>query len=305
MSLTIVGTIAFDSIRTPNGYHDRLLGGSATYAGIAASLFSKVHLVSIVGQDFPESQLDFLNQRGISTEGVQRHSGNTFFWKGYYEGDMNQAFTETTELNVLLDFDPVIPETAKSDDIVFLANFDPVLQLKAIRQFKAPKLIILDSMNFWIEHHTSALKETLKKVDVLILNDLESRQLAQTSTTLQAMKKLIQWGPKRIIVKKGEHGAVMYNGQEFFVCPAYPLVDNIVDPTGAGDSFAGSFAGYLSQKNRLCEADFRQAVVVGTLVSSHTLRNFSVDALKNITPEQLNQQYTLYKETLSVPSVVF
>jgi sugar/nucleoside kinase (ribokinase family) len=300
MSVAIIGTVAFDSIETPKGQFDRILGGSGSYSGTAASLFAPVHLISVIGQDFPDEHLTFFQKRGMNTAGIQKLDGNTFHWKGYYKADMNQAFTVSTDLNVLLQFDPQIPAEAKNSKIVFLANIDPVLQKKAIEQFNNPELIVLDSMNYWIENHLDSLKETLKLVDVLILNDQEIRMLTGLDNVIQAMAHVLTLGPKRVIVKKGENGSVMYNGTEFFSCPAFPL-DQLVDPTGAGDSFAGGFAGYLAKAPHLTEDIFRQAVVVGTLISSHTVRDFSLNQLKTLTWDDLQRQFEQFKGFAMLP----
>lgn len=303
MSVAIIGTVAFDSIETPRGVHNRILGGSATYAGVAASLFSPVHLISIVGSDFPQAHFDYLEKRGISTDGIIRSSGLTFHWRGFYKGDMSQAHTLQTDLNVLLEFDPKVPATAADSRIVFLGNFDPQLQLRAIKQFNRPELVVMDSMNYWIQDHLSTLKETLKLVDVLILNDQEIRLLTGIDNVIQALPHVVKMGPKRIIVKKGEHGAIMYNGSDFFAVPAMPL-DEVVDPTGAGDSFAGGIVGYLANSPTLTEEVFQKAVIIGTLVSSFTVRDFSLGMLERITVDQLNTEFARYRQIAAIPETV-
>lgn len=300
MSVAIIGTVALDSIETPQGAFSRILGGSASYAGVAASIFSPVSLCSIIGKDFPQEHLDYFNTRTIQTEGITKSSGDTFHWKGFYKADMAQAYTLATDLNVLLDFNPLIPESMQNAAVVFMANIDPELQTQAIKQFKNPKLIVLDSMNFWIETKKEALLDTLKRVDVVILNDQEIKQLTQTDSILQAMPKLLALGPKRVIVKKGEHGAIMFNGTSHFVCPAVPLTD-LVDPTGAGDSFAGGICGYLAQASELNEENFRKAMIAGTLISSNTVRDFSLNQLKKLTRESLQTQFEKFKELAAFP----
>lgn len=301
-SVSIIGTVAFDSIRTPQGQKDRILGGSATYAGLAASIFSHVSIISIVGKDFPQDHLSYFNSRNISTDGIHISQGDTFHWKGYYEGDMNQAHTEQTDLNVLLEFDPVVPHRHKDHKIVFLANIDPDLQKKALAQFTKPEVVILDTMNFWIESKIDALIKNLKDIDILIINDQEIRQLTQTSNIIEAMPKAHAMGPKRIIVKKGEHGAIMYNGKDHFICPAYPLT-KITDPTGAGDSFAGAIAGFLAQSQTLDETAYRKAVVIGTLVSSFTVQGFSMDTLKHLNWETIEQKYNELSQFSQFPAL--
>lgn len=304
MSVAIVGTVALDSIETPKGSHNRILGGSAAYAGVAASIFSPASLCSIIGKDFPQEHLDYFNSRGIATEGIFQASGDTFHWKGFYKADMGQAYSLSTDLNVLLEFDPVIPEAMKTASIVFMANVDPILQAKAIKQFTNPKLIVLDSMNFWIDQKKEDLLDTLKLVDVVILNDQEIRQLTQTDSILQAMSQLLTLGPKRVIVKKGEHGAIMFNGQDYFVCPGVPLPNMVVDPTGAGDSFAGGICGYLAQSPELNEEAFRKAMVAGILISSHTVRDFSLNQLKKLTKDNLQGHFEAFKSLAGLPNTL-
>lgn len=303
MTVTIIGTVALDSIQTPQGAFNRILGGSATYASTAASLFGPVHIVSVIGQDFPDEHLAFLQSRGINTEGVEKKDGNTFHWEGFYTDDMSQAHTLTTELNVLLEFDPIVPESAKNSRIVFLANIDPVLQRKAIRQFTNPELIIMDSMNFWIENHLHNLKDTLKEVDVLILNDQELRLLTKVDNLIAGMHEAMTFGPKRIIVKKGEHGAMMLSENGFFVCPAFPL-QQLTDPTGAGDSFAGGIAGYLAKATEISEETFRQALIVGTLIASHTVQDFSLNKLKALTTAEIQAQFASYRDSALLPMTI-
>ncbi len=303
MSVAIIGTVALDSIKTPKGIHERILGGSATYAGTAARLFAPVSLISIVGKDFPAEHVNYFKSRDINIDGVKIADGKTFHWSGYYEGDMSQAHTISTDLNVLLEFDPQIPPSAKKASIVFLANTDPILQEKAIAQFESPKLIVMDTMNFWIQSKLEDLKKTLKLVDVLIINDQELRLLTGISNIIQAMPKVIEMGPKRVIIKKGEHGAIMFNGKNHFICPAFPLED-LVDPTGAGDSFAGGFCGYLAKAGKQDEATFRQAVVAGTLISSYTVQGFSLDELKKVQPKTLADSYHRFKEFIQLPDAI-
>ncbi|NQY73248.1 MAG: bifunctional hydroxymethylpyrimidine kinase/phosphomethylpyrimidine kinase [Candidatus Margulisbacteria bacterium] len=303
MTVAIIGTVALDSIKTPSGEHNRILGGSATFSATAATIFGPAGIVSIVGKDFPSEHIEFFKSRNINLDGLHHSEGDTFHWKGYYEGDMNQAITVKTDLNVLLEFDPVIPDSLKKSPIVFMANVDPVLQEKAIRQFESPELVILDTMNFWIEHKLEALKQTLKLVDILIVNDQEIRQLTGDYNLITAISKAIELGPKRVVVKKGEHGAMMFDGTDFYMFPAYPL-SNLVDPTGAGDSFAGAFAGYLSTQKSISDETYKQAVIAGTLVSSHTVQDFSLNSLKKITPEVLNQTFKAFKPLISHPTTI-
>lgn len=300
MSVTIIGTVAFDSVSTPKGSFDRILGGSATYAGTAASIFGPTHLVSVIGADFEEAHLQFFQDRGMSIEGIERRAGQTFHWKGFYGADMSQAFTVSTELNVLLEFNPIIPKIAQDSRVVFLANSDPVLQRQAISQFSKPELIMLDSMNFWIENHLHNLKETLAQVDLLILNDQEIRLLTKQDNLILGMKAVLAMGPKRVIVKKGEHGSAMLSAQGYFSIPAFPL-EEVVDPTGAGDSFAGAIAGYLAQSVTLDEDAYKRALMVGTLVASQTVQDFSLNHLKKLSKSDIEGLFNQFLDCVKVP----
>jgi sugar/nucleoside kinase (ribokinase family) len=298
--ISIIGTIALDNIKTPKGEFNNILGGSATFAGTAASIFTQPNLIGIVGQDFPKEHVDYFKSRGMNIDGIEISDGKTFSWGGYYEEAMNEAFTTATDLNVLLEFDPKVPDTAKKSDIVFCANIDPVLQKKAIEQFDIPKLVVLDSMNFWIENSVEALKEALKLVDILIINDQEIRMLTGIDNIIEAMPEVIKLGPKRLIVKKGEHGSIMFNGTDYFICPAFPLTE-LNDPTGAGDSFAGGFIGALSQHENYTEDAYKDALISGTLVSSFTVQGFSVSKLKTVTKDMLKERYTQLKTYATFP----
>jgi sugar/nucleoside kinase (ribokinase family) len=301
MSVAIIGTVALDSIETPKGVHTRILGGSASYAGLASALFAKTSLVSVVGQDFPVEHRAYFHERGLDTSSITVLPGETFHWKGYYKHDMSQAFTVQTDLNVLTEFNPELSLVAQRARVVFLGNMDPVLQQRTIAQCTAPELIVMDSMNYWIENHPFQLKETLKQVDVLILNDQEIRLLTGVDNVVQAMRVVLGFGPKRVIVKKGEHGALMFNGTDYFACPAFPLAD-LVDPTGAGDSFAGAFCGYMAKVDAWDETVFRKAVLMGVLVSSFTVQDFSIGALKTLTLARLEETYAQYYAVSGLPA---
>ena len=300
MSVAIIGTVAFDTIETPVGKRDRLLGGSATFSGIAASLYDDVSLISIVGDDFEDENFKIFHDRGIDISGISRVPGKTFHWKGYYTGDMNQAHTVQTDLNVLMEFDPIVPDHVKESDIVFLANIHPVLQKKALDQFTKPKCVILDTMNFWIESERDSLLALLPQIDVLIVNDQEIRLLTGESNIIKGLSMVIDLGVNRVIVKKGEHGSIMYNGETMFMCPAFPLI-NITDPTGAGDSFAGGAAGFIGKHDGITEEIFKKAMIQGTIVSSHTVQGFSLDKLKGLTAEHLELKYKELKGMTDFP----
>ncbi len=304
MSITMIGTVALDSIESPHGTFERILGGSATYAATAARIFSPndINVISIIGKDFPDEHHAHFATHNINTSGIVVGKADTFHWQGKYEGDMAQAITIATDLNVLLEFDPQVPDTHKDSNFVFCANFDPELQEKAILQFKTPQLVVLDTMNFWIDTKLDAVKKTLKLVDVLIINDQELRLLTGESNIISALPMVTAMGPSRVIVKKGEHGAIMYTEDQHFVTPAFPL-SKVIDPTGAGDSFAGAFLGYLSKKGAKTEADFREAVIAGTLVSSFTVQGFSLNQLKTITETALKERYTLFQQYTHAPQL--
>ena len=255
----IIGTVALDSLETPFGKVKDVIGGSATYASIAASLFSKPGILSIVGKDFPNKHIKFFNERGIDTEGII--SGNkTFRWQGFYEFDMNEAKTIRTELNSLQSYKVQVPQSYKDAKYVFLANIDPELQLEVINHMKKPKLIIMDTMNFWIEHKREQLLKTIDKADILVLNDGEARQLFGTPNLVKAAKAALKLHTKAVIIKKGEHGALLFTDSKHFSAPSYPL-ENIKDPTGCGDSFGGALTGYLAKTQDLSEKNLRKAIV--------------------------------------------
>ena len=299
MGLLVVGTVALDTIETPFGVHKDIIGGSGTHAAMAASFHTGIKLVSVVGDDFPKEHLDFLRSRNIDTKGIQTlKDKKTFRWNGYYEYDMNQAHTKETQLNVLVDFDPVLPEEYKDSQTVFLGNIDPVLQSKVIDQLKDPKLIAMDTMNFWISNKKNELMETLKKIDVLILNDAEIRQLTETPNLVKAAKMVLDMGVKRVVVKKGEHGAITFDPETHFAAPSYPL-DQVVDPTGAGDSFAGGMMGYLAKSQDYSERNFRKALVLGSVMASFNVEDFSLNRLKKLTKTEIINRYLEFQEISS------
>lgn len=290
MSILVVGTIALDSIRTPFGEVDEALGGSATYFSLAASFFGDVQVVAVVGDDFPPEHLDLLASRGIDLRGLQKVPGRTFRWKGDYSYDLNEARTLDTQLNVFEDFDPDIPEEYRDAELVFLANIDPVLQLRVLEQVRSPRLVICDTMNYWIESRRERLLETVSRVDCLLLNDAEARQLAEEPNLITAGRKLLGMGPGRVIIKKGEHGVVMLARDEFFSLPAYPL-ETVFDPTGAGDSFGGGFLGSLSRCPEMGVEDIRRSVVYGSVTASFAVESFSCDRLRSLTLEDIEGRY--------------
>ncbi len=292
----IVGSVALDSVKTPSGTAERALGGAATYSSVAASFFSPVKIVGVVGEDFPTEHIAFLESRGIDTEGLQVvPGGKTFHWAGTYEGDMNQANTLATELNVFQDFRPELPESYTSSEFVFLANIDPELQLKVLDQLPNAKLTAMDTMNFWISGKPDALREVMSRVDVVFINDAELRQLTGTVNLTKASAQVHELGPKYVIVKKGEHGAVMYCDQSTcFSAASYPL-DEVIDPTGAGDSFAGGFMGYIATTPALTPDNLRKAVVYGSTLASFNVQDFSLNRFKRLTKPEIADRYEEFK----------
>jgi sugar/nucleoside kinase (ribokinase family) len=294
--LLIVGSVALDSVKTPFGEVKEALGGSATYSSYAASFFSPVRLVGVVGEDFPQEHIELLKGRGIQTEGLQVAKGKTFRWAGSYEYDLSEAHTLATELNVFETFKPQIPESYKKSDFVFLANIDPDLQGSVLDQVEKPKLVACDTMNLWIRLKPEALKRVIRRVDFLFINDGEARQFAGASSLVKAGRLLQSWGPKYVIIKKGEHGALLFGDKTFFAAPAFPLED-VFDPTGAGDTFAGGFFGYVAKHGgALSDGMLRRAVVFGTAMASFTVEQFSLERLKTLTPHQISSRVRMLKE---------
>ncbi|MBM2839217.1 MAG: adenosine kinase [Deltaproteobacteria bacterium] len=294
MSLLVVGSVAFDSVETPFGKAEEVLGGSATYFSTAASFFTDVKLVAVVGDDFPEEHVTFLKSREIDVNGLQKAIGKTFRWKGRYDFDLNQAHTLDTQLNVFASFKPQIPEVYKDAEYVFLANIDPVLQLEVLRQVRKPKLVACDTMNFWIEGKLHELKETLKHVDILTINEGEARELAKEASLVKAAKTILSFGPKTLIVKRGEYGSLMFSDAGIFAAPAYPL-ESVFDPTGAGDTFAGGFMGYLSNTGNLGDGNIRQAIIFGSAMASFNVEEFSLNRMKTLTYAEIEQRYKSFK----------
>ena len=298
MGILVVGSVALDTVETLEGKVEDSLGGSATYFSVAASFFhQQIHLVGVVGDDFPSEYVDFLSKRGIDLQGLERITGGkTFRWGGSYVSDLNAAETEFTYLNVFSDFDPKLPYTYQDTPYVFLANINPELQLRVLEQVHRPKLVVCDTMNLWIDISRPALMETLKQVDILILNDGEAKQLTEKKNLIQAGKEILTYGPSRVVIKKGEHGAISLTKSEFFAVPAYPLTF-VFDPTGAGDSFAGGFMGYLAAQNRSNdEQTIRQAIVYGTVVASFNVEDFSLNRQRTLTRQEIDDRFNRLKD---------
>ncbi len=292
MSLLAVGTVAFDDVETPFGRAEKIVGGAATYIALSASYYTdKVKIVSVVGDDFPKSELNFLQSRGVDIEGIQIKEGQkSFFWAGKYHRNMNDRDTLDTQLNVLADFDPVLPESYKTCEFLMLGNLTPGIQMDVIRQMKKkPKLIALDTMNFWMNNSMESLLEVLKEIDVLIINDEETRQLSGEYSLVKGAQVIHQMGPKILVIKKGEHGALLFEGDNVFFAPALPLSE-VFDPTGAGDTFAGGFMGYMASTGDLSFENMKRAVVYGSAMASFCVEKFGVERLKELSETDITDR---------------
>jgi sugar/nucleoside kinase (ribokinase family) len=295
MSVLVVGSIALDSVETPFGRRDDALGGSATFFSTSASFFGPVSLIGAVGEDFPEEHVRFLEGRGVDVSGLQRSPGKTFRWKGRYEFDLNEAHTLDTQLNVFGQFRPTLPEPLRRPDLLFLGNIHPELQSLVLDQVAArPKLTAMDTMNFWISGSREALLRTLARVDMLFVNDAEVRQLSGEHNVVKAARAVFKMGPKRVVVKRGEYGAVLFDGDHVFTAPAYPLED-VFDPTGAGDSFAGGFIGFLGRHGNGSVAALRQACIAGSTMASFCVERFSLDRFRDLTPAEIEARLASFR----------
>jgi sugar/nucleoside kinase (ribokinase family) len=292
--LLVVGSVALDTVKTPFGEVQEVVGGSATYVSTAASYFTGVDLIAVVGEDFPESHLAFLKSRGVDLTGLERRSGQTFRWSGEYSYQMNEAKTLDTKLNVFETFRPKIPESYRAPSLLFLGNIDPELQLDVLRQVKRPAFVACDTMNFWIERKRDALWKVLEQVDALIVNDGEARALGGQPSLVQGGKAILARGPKHLIIKRGEYGVLMFNHKQVFGAPAFPL-EQAKDPTGAGDTFAGGFMGYLAQTGNFSETAFRQAVIFGSVMASFTVEAFSLDRLRGLDNKEIQERFREFK----------
>ena len=297
MAILIVGSLAFDDIETPFGRSDNTLGGSSTYIALSASYFTdKIQMVGVVGSDFEKQHFDLLHSRGIDTKGVQKiEEGKTFRWAGRYHYDMNTRDTLDTQLNVFADFDPVVPEPYRHAEFVCLGNIDPELQLKVLGQISKPKLVILDTMNFWIESKPDELKKTLQNVDIFILNDSEARLLSGDPNLVKSARIIREMGPKTLIIKKGEHGALLFTDNGIFVAPAFPL-ESIYDPTGAGDTFAGGFIGHLSRCEKITDVEMRRAVLYGSAMASFCVEKFGTEKIAALDLLEIEDRYQSFRE---------
>ncbi len=294
--LVVVGTVAFDAIETPFGKTDKILGGAATFIGLSAAHFNtEVGLVSVVGGDFPQEHLDMLKNRGMNIEGIEVvKDGKTFFWSGKYHNDMNTRDTLATELNVLADFNPQVPASFKDADVVMLGNLHPAVQLGVIEQTPDAKLVILDTMNFWMDSALDLLHQVIAKVDVITINDEEARQLSGEYSLVNAARKIHGMGPKYVVIKKGEHGALLFHNEEIFFAPALPL-ESVFDPTGAGDTFAGGFAGFLAASEDYSFDNMKRAIIYGSNFASFCVEKFGTERMQSITKEEINTRLEQFK----------
>ncbi len=300
--ILVVGSVAFDTVETPFGRAEKVLGGSASFFAVAASFFAPVNLVGVVGGDFGEKELAAFRGRAVDLEGLERMDGDTFHWQGKYSYDLNSRDTVRTDLNVFELFKPKIPAKYRASEFVFLGNIDPVLQRDVLSQVDRPKLVACDTMNFWISRKLEELKKTLAQVDVLLINDAEMRELSGEWNLVRAARAIQKMGPKTLVVKKGEHGVVMFSDGGFFAAPAYPLED-VFDPTGAGDTFAGGFLGYLAGAPVLDDETFRRAVIMGSTLASFCVEAFSLDRLLRLTRAEIDERFRLFKRLTSFESV--
>lgn len=293
--LLVVGSVALDTVKTPFGEVSEVLGGSATFFSTAASYFTSVDLIAVVGEDFPPQHLTFLKSRGIDLTGLERRPGATFRWKGEYTHQLNEARTLDTKLNVFETFRPKIPESYRSPELLFLGNIDPELQFDVLKKLPRPPLVACDTMNFWINGKRDALWRVLEQVDILIVNDGEARALGEDSSLVKVAQKILARGPKHLIIKRGEYGVLMFNEKQVFGAPAFPLED-VRDPTGAGDTFAGGFLGYLAATgNRSVEA-FKQAIIFGSVMASFAVESFSLDRLRILDYKEVHERFRAFKQ---------
>jgi sugar/nucleoside kinase (ribokinase family) len=291
MSILVVGSVAFDALETPFGRVDRCIGGSATYFSVAASFFSEVELVAVVGDDFTDEDMKVFEGRKIDTRGLERVSGTkTFFWSGEYGYDLNVARTRDTQLNVFADFKPKLDEKQRHTDVLFLANIDPELQMEVLQQCERPRLVALDTMNYWISSKRDSLERIFGEVDLIVINEAEVRQFTKDANLIKGARQILSLGARTLVVKRGEYGVLMVTKDAVFAAPAYPL-ENVFDPTGAGDTFAGGFLGYLASRREHSDAELRRAIIFGSVLASFTVEKFSLDRLREITVREIHERY--------------
>jgi sugar/nucleoside kinase (ribokinase family) len=295
MSVLVVGTVAFDSIETPFGSAERILGGSASYFALGASFFAPVRIVGVIGEDFPQDYLELFTQRKIDIEGVERAQGDTFHWRGRYHEDINLRDTIELHLNVLAGFEPKLPEHYRDAEYVFLGNIDPVMQMEVLKQLRRMKLVACDTMDHWIRESNQELKQVLKRIETLVINDSEARLLSGYDNIVKAARAILKMGPKMILVKRGEYGVLQFTDSSVFATPAYPL-EQVFDPTGAGDSFAGGFMGHLARSGDRSQGGLRRAIVYGSVVASFTVEDFGVKRLTDVSLTEIEERYQRFVE---------
>jgi len=305
MSLLVVGSVAFDAVETPFGKQEKMLGGAATHFALSASFYTNVRVVGVVGDDFGREEDQVFAERNIDTTDLERITGGrTFFWRGRYDYDLNTAHTLDTQLNVFADFKPKLSDAAKNSRLVFLANIQPDLQREVREQVKGAELVGLDTMNFWIESARESLIETIKVVNVVIINDAEARHLTDEPNLIKAARKILQWGPKALVVKRGEYGAALFTHDSYFAIPAYPL-ESVFDPTGAGDTFAGGFMGYLASQQKIDEAAMRRAMIFGSVMASFNVEEFGTERVRRLTHEEINERFRRFKQMTHFDEIPF
>jgi sugar/nucleoside kinase (ribokinase family) len=295
MSILVVGTVAFDSIETPFGSAERILGGSASYFALGASFFAPVRIVGVIGQDFPQEYLDLFSQRQIDLAGIKKASGDTFHWRGRYHEDINVRDTLELHLNVLSGFVPDLPEQYRDTEYVFLGNIDPLMQLEVLNQIRRMRLVVCDTMDHWIRESLGGLRQVLKRIEMLVINDSEARLLSGQSNIVRAAREILKMGPKVVLVKRGEYGVLQFSDSSIFATPAYPL-EEVFDPTGAGDSFAGGFLGQLARSGDLTQQGIRRAIVYGSVVASFTVEDFGVKRLASIALQDIEERYRSFAQ---------
>lgn len=305
MSLLVVGSVAFDAVETPFGKRDRMLGGSATHFSISASYFTDVRVVGVVGGDFSREEEEVFERHNVDTTDLERvEDGRTFFWRGRYDYDLNTAHTLDTQLNVFADFKPKLSEDSKAARLVFLGNIQPDLQREVREQVRGAALVALDTMNYWIETTYESLLETIKDVHILLINDAEARQIAREPNLIKAARRILSWGPRALIVKRGEYGAALFTPDTYFAIPAYPL-ESVFDPTGAGDTFAGGLMGYLASQEALDEAAMRRAMIFGSVMASFNVEEFGTERVQRLTHEEINKRFSDFKKMTHFEEIPF
>ncbi len=305
VSLLVIGSVAFDAVETPFGKRERMLGGSATHFSLSASFFADVRVVGVVGGDFGEEEMSVFREHEINTDDLERVAdGKTFFWSGRYEFDLNTAHTLDTQLNVFADFKPKLSDESKRARMVFLGNIQPELQREVREQVRGVELVALDTMNYWITTVPREVEAAIREVDVVIINDAEARQLAGEPNLIRAARKILSWGPRALVVKRGEYGAAMFTPETYFAIPAYPL-ESVFDPTGAGDTFAGGFMGYLASQSRVDDAALRRAIIFGSVMASFNVEEFGTERVQRLTHEEINRRFSDFKRMTHFEEISF